>query len=79
MKSSAYVALPACALSQFSKGVRGPGNRRQVQPHEPGPFDEQEPAKKYEQHEAQVEHHNEVGTQAVVHANSVKKVGGWRK
>jgi hypothetical protein len=46
-----------------------------VQPHEPGPFDEQEPAKKHEEHEAEVEYYNEVGAYLIKHGAKSEENG----
>jgi hypothetical protein len=38
-----------------------------VQPHEPGPFDEQEPAKKHEEHEDAMKEQYEIGAYVIEH------------
>lgn len=42
-----------------------PSNCRQVQPHELGPFDEQEPAQEYEAHEGAMKEQHEISAYAI--------------
>ena len=63
--------------AEFHK--RTPGDRREMQPRQARPFQEQEPAHEHEEHEAEVEYHYEVSAQLVEHENSVEKTSGWCK
>ena len=50
-----------------------PGRRRDVQPGDPPPPQDDQPTQQRKDHEGQVQHHDRVGTEAIEHVRSLTR------